>query len=268
MTLNNGSRYLGSAGEGQVPQWNGVYPAIVVSNADPNGQGALQLNVPMVSGTTVTDWAPPLGPYTTLPTLNQPVQVMFLGGDVQHPVWVWNEKITGSSVGVAKTTYSPVPPESPNVGDIWFPTVTTGGTTAFGNPQQWTFDPNTSTFSWVTQGSLNGGTITPGTVNTPQISNNAINTEQLANGAVTTGQIATAAVTTYAVQDAAITGTNIANSAIDTPHLAAGAVTAANIEAGTVVAGIINGTEIDSAVFKGINFIINSNGAFWYANPV
>jgi hypothetical protein len=278
MTLNNGARHLPGAGEGVVPQWHGVYPAVVVANNDPLGRGAMQLSVPMVSGTTVTDWAPPLVPYTTLPTPNQAVQCMFLGGDVQHPVWLWNEKITPGNVGSVTTTYSVDEPASPNVGDIWFPVVSTGGAQTYGNPSVWTFDPGTSTFSWVPQGSLQGGAIAPGSIQTTQLGNNAVTqgqiatgavgTPQIQNGAVATGQIQTAAVTTYAIQNQAVAGNNIALAAVDTQHLAIGAVTAANIEAGTIVAGIIDGTDIEAATFLGFNFIINSSGAFWYTNGV
>ena len=54
--LNSGQSYLPSTGQGPVPQWLGVYPAVGSSNADPAGKGALQLQVPLVTGATTMNW--------------------------------------------------------------------------------------------------------------------------------------------------------------------------------------------------------------------
>lgn len=62
-----------------------------------------------------------------------------------------------------------------------------------------------------------------------------------------------------------ITAGYLAAGAVVAAAIAAGAVTADAIAAGTVVAGIVDGTEIDSATFKGTNWVENSAGMFLYS---
>ena len=69
----------------------GIYRGSVSDNNDPEGLMRLRLVVPQVFGTeTVTGWAwPCIGVGDTdVPDNGAPVWVMFIGGDVEHPVWV------------------------------------------------------------------------------------------------------------------------------------------------------------------------------------
>lgn len=277
--LNNGQSYLPSTGQGKVNQWHGTYAASVISNADPNGKGALQVQVPQVSGTATTTWAPPYGPYSTIPTPGQQVSVVYLGGDVTYPMWIWNEEITGSS-GTTGTevVYSPSAPESPSVGEVWYPQITTDGTTSTGTPEVWTYDADTSTYSWVPQGTIAGTAITPstitgelladGAVTTSSLAAGAVSAANIADGAVVAGTIAPSAVSAETIADNAITTVNIQPNSISTPLLQTGAVTAEILEAGIVVAGIVDSTEILTATLIGTDSIINANGIVFYKNPI
>lgn len=291
--LNNGQSYLSSTGQGKVNQWHGVYPAVVISNADPNGAGALQLQVPMVSGTTTTAWAPPLTPYTTLPAPKTLVYAAYIGGDVSKPVWMWNEQIV-TQAGGTSVTYSPTAPESPKVGDVWYPTITANGQTTTSAAQVWTYTPP-STYAWVAQGASPTTTYTQATAPTGDIAtgstwidtsagSNTMNYyngsswqpypignivgQQISPGSVGPGILGASAVTNYNIANNAIGTTNIQPNSISTPLLQANAVTANIIESGIVIAGIVNSTEIDSAVFRGPNYIINTSGIFFYTNPI
>ncbi len=293
-TLNNGQSYLPSTGQGKVNQWHGVYPAVVISNADPAGKGALQLQVPMVSGTTTTTWAPPLTPYTTLPAAKTLVYAAYIGGDVSKPVWMWNEQII-TQAGGTSVTYAPVAPASPKVGDVWYPTITANGQTTTSAAQVWTYNSGTSTYSWVSQGSSPTTTYSQPTPPTGNIAtgstwidtsggSNTMNYyngsswealpignivgQQISPGSIGPGILGASAVTNYNIANNSISTTNIQPDSISTPLLQANAVTAQIIESGIVVAGIVNSTEIDSAVFRGPNYIINTQGVFFYTNPI
>jgi hypothetical protein len=266
-TISNGQTYLSSTGQGKIPQWFGVYPAVVISNADPAGKGALQMQVPMVSGITTTTWAPPLAPYTTLPTPKTVVYASYIGGDVSKPVWMWNEEIVTGTGSSGSVTYAPVPPESPEVGAVWYPTSTVNGQQSVGDPEVWTFTPP-STFGWVTQGGVNGASIISNTVTGTQVANSSLTGSNIAAGSIGAGILGANAVTNYNIGANAISTTNIQPNSISTPLLQANSVTADIIESGIVVAGIVDSTEIDSATFRGPNFVINTHGIFFYTNPI
>lgn len=97
MELNYGATSLPTAGEGSVPQWLGIYPASVFNNVDPLALGRVQLSVPMVLGSSVSSWAPSLAFYDQIPPVNTQLSVMFLGGDINYPYWVWNEQSVNPS---------------------------------------------------------------------------------------------------------------------------------------------------------------------------
>lgn len=68
-------------------QWLGTYPATVYNTADPLGQNRIQMLVPQVLGTAVSQWATPVGLVSPspAPAVGSVVHAMFLGGDVSHP---------------------------------------------------------------------------------------------------------------------------------------------------------------------------------------
>lgn len=71
-----------------IRQWHGIYPAVVYSNADPQNMNRVQLKIPQVLGTAVSQWAIPLALSGSAPDINTPVAAMFLGGDVSHPCYL------------------------------------------------------------------------------------------------------------------------------------------------------------------------------------
>jgi hypothetical protein len=74
----------------------GIYRGKVVDNADPESLLRCKLVVPQVLGTeTVSDWAWPCVDVVPEdpPVINTPVWVMFVGGDVDHPVYLGTWKI-------------------------------------------------------------------------------------------------------------------------------------------------------------------------------
>jgi hypothetical protein len=66
---------------------NGIYQGSVVNTSDPLRQGRVTLSVPQILGSAVSNWAVPLGPFKSLQK-GASVYAMFLGGDVNHPVFV------------------------------------------------------------------------------------------------------------------------------------------------------------------------------------
>lgn len=67
---------------------DGLHRATVVSTRDPAGQGRIQVLIPALFGTSVTDWVEPHAPTTTLPDPGSTVFVMFLGGDTSKAVYL------------------------------------------------------------------------------------------------------------------------------------------------------------------------------------
>lgn len=69
-----------AAGSGH---YSGTYRGVVLNNADPEGLGRLQVQVPDVPGADA-GWATPENPP---PQIGADVWVRFVDGDPQHPVW-------------------------------------------------------------------------------------------------------------------------------------------------------------------------------------
>jgi phage gp45-like len=92
-----------------VRQWLGAYQAVVVRNDDPTGQQRVTLRIPQVLGTAVSQWAAPISATgSATPVPGSSVVVMFLGGDINHPVYlvvvdVSNEILTSSTFTKAVT---------------------------------------------------------------------------------------------------------------------------------------------------------------------
>lgn len=110
------------------PRFYGIYRAIVVKNSDPLNKYQLQVQVPQIHGTEVTNWIPAVLPVTHLssqiaqtltttptnvsggtgggtvpaltvtakstpvlpiiPAVGQHIWVMFIAGDPEFPVWI------------------------------------------------------------------------------------------------------------------------------------------------------------------------------------
>src|SRR5262245_29509937 len=77
-------------------KYYGKYRGFVASNEDPDQLGRLQLRIPSVLGTEVTDWALPCLPFGgtaglgwfVIPEQNAQVWVEFEEGELRRPIWV------------------------------------------------------------------------------------------------------------------------------------------------------------------------------------
>lgn len=72
----------------------GKFRGVVRNNADPEGRGRLQVEVPEVRGRGVLDWALPCSPYAgdgvgffALPPVGANVWVEYEAGNLQVPIW-------------------------------------------------------------------------------------------------------------------------------------------------------------------------------------
>jgi len=77
-------------------KYYGKYRGFVASNKDPDQLGRLQLRIPSVLGTEVTDWALPCLPFGgtaglgwfVIPEQDAQVWVEFEEGELRRPIWV------------------------------------------------------------------------------------------------------------------------------------------------------------------------------------
>lgn len=66
----------------------GVYIASVINNNDPLSQGRAQLQIPQILGQATSNWAAPLGNFSSIaPAAGNIVYAMFIGGNVSFPVY-------------------------------------------------------------------------------------------------------------------------------------------------------------------------------------
>lgn len=67
--------------------YEAMYRAVVVDNADPKGLSRVRLKIPQILGDGQTGWAYPLGS-GSIPEINAPVWATFEGGDISFPVYL------------------------------------------------------------------------------------------------------------------------------------------------------------------------------------
>jgi hypothetical protein len=73
-----------------IKRFHGLYRGVVKSTSDPQGQRRIQVSVPQVTASEVTDWAYPVEPagiHMDLPVIGQGVWISYIGGDPEHPIW-------------------------------------------------------------------------------------------------------------------------------------------------------------------------------------
>lgn len=121
-TLGHPARVVAPVGTSPTKQIFGVYQGSVVSTGDPLNQGRVQVTVPQVLGSAVSNWASPLGQSSLVSpvTVNQYVYVMFIGGDINQPVYLpqkWsvaapspNLNLTGTLTVGGLSTFNASPP--------------------------------------------------------------------------------------------------------------------------------------------------------------
>lgn len=80
------TRVTDGVGVPPAQQWLGIYLARIARTRTQDNY--VQLQVPQILGTAVTNWAPPLGIWTGVsPAPGTAVLAAFIGGDVNSPVW-------------------------------------------------------------------------------------------------------------------------------------------------------------------------------------
>jgi hypothetical protein len=285
MGLNYGASSLPTAAEGTVPTWPGVYPATVYNNVDPLAQGRVQLSIPMVVGSSVSAWAQPLGFYDEIPPVNTQLSAMFLGGDVQHPVWLWNQQsVSPSGAALNANPYFLGGTVSGWVAEAGG-TFGVTNTVPAGSPYFWAGHYTGSSHA-IQSGSKFAAVSGAQYYVTAFVNTTATGSPNVNIGFGwwdSSGTRLSDTTTTVTVAD----GTWQQVSAVATAP--AGAVTGAPrigipnggvyfqavivfsqipgslLEAGSVVAGIVNGTTIQGATFEGTNWIENSFGSFYYS---
>lgn len=89
MPVLNPSTSVSSAGTAAKRMWYGVYTASVVSTQDPLKKSRITLKVPQVLGTSTSNWAVPIGYEPVIPAVNSIVWAMFLGGDINQPLYLY-----------------------------------------------------------------------------------------------------------------------------------------------------------------------------------
>jgi hypothetical protein len=73
---------------GVTKRYYGVYRAIVQSINDPQSLHRIQVQVPQITGSEVTDWAWPIVPTAKPPAIGQGVYIIYQGGDPDYPLWI------------------------------------------------------------------------------------------------------------------------------------------------------------------------------------
>ncbi|MFH9606852.1 phage baseplate assembly protein V [Streptomyces sp. NPDC017448] len=66
----------------------GLRQARVISTADPLNHGRVRLQVPQVSGSAATGWAPPIQSGGRIPAVGETVWVAYQGGDASYPAYI------------------------------------------------------------------------------------------------------------------------------------------------------------------------------------
>jgi len=75
----------------------GLYSGTVQGNTDPNGIGRLQVSAPQIFEPGETVWAKPLLPHGHffIPEVGDMIWLQFEGGELDNPVWVGTQILTG-----------------------------------------------------------------------------------------------------------------------------------------------------------------------------
>lgn len=141
---------VGAAGTQTKRMWNGIYTASVVSTQDPLKKSRVTLLVPQVLGTAVSDWAIPIGYEPVIPAVNQIVWAMFLGGDINQPLYLYASTIN-------TTTAVPGLPTTPVVDSVILSNSTITGTAKMNTSA--TSQSSAATFGTSTTGSGTSETI-------------------------------------------------------------------------------------------------------------
>lgn len=141
-------RILRTVGAEPQHQLHGMYGSSVFNNRDPKGKNRVELHIPQVLGTAISNWADPIANSSgKSPAVGTYVVCVFIGGDINRPAYVppeWSK---------------PYVPPAPSAWQLITPSggwSTVGG---FTKPQV----RKTADDSIEIAGNLSGGTTTDGT---------------------------------------------------------------------------------------------------------
>jgi Type VI secretion system/phage-baseplate injector OB domain len=95
---------VSAAGTSAKRMWHGIYTASVVSTQDPNKANRVTLKVPQVLGSSTSNWAVPLDSERVVPSVNTIVYAVFLGGDINHPMYLYTVNTSANT----QLTWQPV----------------------------------------------------------------------------------------------------------------------------------------------------------------
>lgn len=71
-----------------VKRYYGVYRAVVKNIKDPQNLRRIQVIIPQITGTEVTDWVWPMISTKRPPAVGSGAWIFYLGGDPEYPVWI------------------------------------------------------------------------------------------------------------------------------------------------------------------------------------
>jgi hypothetical protein len=82
---------LPTVGQDPTKVWLGIYGAVVYNTDDPLGESRIQMHVPQVMGTAISNWADPMTYLIkdNVPTVGTYVLAQFTGGDINRPVYIY-----------------------------------------------------------------------------------------------------------------------------------------------------------------------------------
>lgn len=68
----------------------GIYQGLVIDNQDPDSRGRITVQVPQVTGASVTDWVDVCSQNGSVPASNigDAIWIMYIAGDPNFPVWI------------------------------------------------------------------------------------------------------------------------------------------------------------------------------------
>jgi len=102
--MTNTGRILDRVGADPQHRLFGVYGALCYNNRDPLGQARIEMRVPQVLGTAISNWAERMSPPHTkgVPAIGEYITCAFIGGDINRPVYY-----------VAGTSFPPIVTTTP-----------------------------------------------------------------------------------------------------------------------------------------------------------
>jgi hypothetical protein len=196
------SRVQPTVGTAAKKQFTGIYTAVVINVNDPLSENRVQLHIPQVLGTAVSNWATPIAMLPaqlggTPPKVGDVIHAIFNGGDINKPAWV--PKI------------QPVTPPAPTTIPWNTLTLTSGWGNVSGKAAAQYRASGTDSVEII--GNISGGTVTDGTtIATLPSGSRPANGHSFNIAAVTGAQTAPITATTTTGTTSSFTGSGGVNN--------------------------------------------------------